>query len=69
MTVKEMIELNKTDLIEVRCNDYRRCLPVSRQFFIETRKGTDIWNEVAKKYTIEEYDGNNDHETILIITL
>lgn len=68
-TIKMMVEENKTDLVEIICDDYRRCLPVSRDFFIGFYIGTDVWHSEAKKYTLVEYDGNNLGETILRITL
>lgn len=68
-TIGMMVEENKVDLVEIICNDYRRCLPVSREFFTGWYKGTDVWNTAAKKYRVEEYSGNNLGETILRIEL
>ena len=68
-TVGMMVEENKMDLVEIVCNDYRRCLPVSKEYFIGAYKGTGVWNTAAKKYTLTEYTGNNLGETILRITL
>ena len=68
-TIGMMVEENKADLVEIVCNDYRRCLPCHKAYFIAAYKGTDVWNTAAKKYKLEEYTGNNLGETILRIEL
>lgn len=68
MTISQIFETEaqNVDVMEIKCNDYRRVLPVSPAYFKGQYMGTDVWRAQSKAYSTEPYMNG---ETLLTIYL
>jgi len=69
MLVKDVVKANNTDLISVHSSFHNDILPVSKNYFIGRYEDDAIWETEVESWSVDEYDGNYDHETILLITI